>query len=301
MAGATVVLMYHRVAEEPDDPFGLAVRPDRFADHLRVATSLADAVPLADVRRRAGGARVAVTIDDGYADVARAALPALEAAGLPATVFVVSGALGSGRPLWPLELERAFRTGRPAARHLALVVAGSRLVVDTGDEAARLRGMRAVHARLRRRPPAEIAATLDAVHAFFGTAPDDEARRMLTVDEVRELAAHPLVTLGAHTRRHPWLATLPAAAQREEIAGSRADLERIAGRRVDQIAYPFGSRDAYRLATLAAARRAGFALGCTTLPGPVVRTTRPLLLPRFAVGDWDPETFRARLAGWLAS
>jgi peptidoglycan/xylan/chitin deacetylase (PgdA/CDA1 family) len=42
---------------------------------------------------------VAVTFDDGYAEIGRNALPELEKRGIPSTIFVPSGNLG-GRPMW---------------------------------------------------------------------------------------------------------------------------------------------------------------------------------------------------------
>jgi peptidoglycan/xylan/chitin deacetylase (PgdA/CDA1 family) len=45
------------------------------------------------------GLRVAVTFDDGYAEIGKNALPELEERGIPSTIFVPSGNLG-GRPMW---------------------------------------------------------------------------------------------------------------------------------------------------------------------------------------------------------
>src|SRR5262249_23261713 len=47
----------------------------------------------------------------------------------------------------------------------------------------------------------------------------------LTWDELRELATSPLITVGAHTRTHPQLAKQSAARVREELDGSKTDLE----------------------------------------------------------------------------
>ncbi|MCL1871568.1 MAG: polysaccharide deacetylase family protein, partial [Promicromonosporaceae bacterium] len=115
---------------------------------------------------------------------------------------------------------------------------------------------------------------------------------------VRDLAHHPLATVGAHTRTHPWLASLTTEEQLQELAGSRADLERMTGTRVDQLAYPYGARAAYGAATVRAARRAGFRLACSTRKGPVVRGTSRFRVPRFGVTE-GPEPFEQRLTRWL--
>jgi peptidoglycan/xylan/chitin deacetylase (PgdA/CDA1 family) len=86
------VLLYHRVTDLKHDPHGLAVRPDRFAEHCEVLRRRCDVVPLgapmASVRQ------VAITFDDGYADNAGDARRILAAAGLPATFFVTVGRVG---------------------------------------------------------------------------------------------------------------------------------------------------------------------------------------------------------------
>jgi peptidoglycan/xylan/chitin deacetylase (PgdA/CDA1 family) len=46
--------------------------------------------------------------------------------------------------------------------------------------------------------------------------------------------------IGAHTRRHPDLTAVPEAEAREEIAGSRRDLEEVLGHPVDIFSHPFG-------------------------------------------------------------
>ena len=66
MPAGTLVLLYHRVAQLDHDPYGLAVRPDRFAQQCSILRKRCDVVPLRDAN---GGRRqVAITFDDGYAD-----------------------------------------------------------------------------------------------------------------------------------------------------------------------------------------------------------------------------------------
>ena len=88
------ILFYHRVADDPDP---LATSPRRFADQM--ALLAADGYRVVDVMEAArllasGGPteRVAgLSFDDGYRDVAQAALPVLERHGFRATVFVATG------------------------------------------------------------------------------------------------------------------------------------------------------------------------------------------------------------------
>ena len=98
------ILMYHRVlraeAGAPGgDPWGMAVSSRRFAEHVdflarrRTVLGLADFVD-AYVGGRLPNDAVAISFDDGYLDNILNAEPILAAAGLPATLFVISGAVG---------------------------------------------------------------------------------------------------------------------------------------------------------------------------------------------------------------
>lgn len=99
------ILMYHRILERgelsADDPYSVSVdlleaQLDWFASHsyTPVPLDLALQAPAQGETRR-----FAVTFDDGYADCLELALPALRSRGVPATVFVVSKAVG-GRADW---------------------------------------------------------------------------------------------------------------------------------------------------------------------------------------------------------
>ncbi len=70
------------------------------------------------------------------------------------------------------------------------------------------------------------------------------------------------MTVGSHSRTHPNLLQVPEAQAREEITGSKADLEQALGTRIDLFAYPYGAHhraqvDLVRAAGYSAAFSAG--------------------------------------------
>lgn len=104
------ILFYHRVTDDRDE---LAAKPRRFReqmDHLarrgyRAVTVTEVAELLA--RGDAPPNLVGLSFDDGYADVAEHALPALERHGFRATVFVATGVIdGRARFSWYAEQPR---------------------------------------------------------------------------------------------------------------------------------------------------------------------------------------------------
>ncbi len=78
------ILNFHEIGLSP-----WATSPPRFEAHLATLLGAASVVPLATLLTADDEAlRVALTFDDGYAGVARSAVPSLERAGVSATVFL---------------------------------------------------------------------------------------------------------------------------------------------------------------------------------------------------------------------
>lgn len=91
------ILCYHDVHPSWDSP--LAITPGAFASHCAFLRRRRDVVALGvaaarmDTRGRLPWGMVAITFDDGFADLYHHAFPTLKAAGLPATVFLVAETL----------------------------------------------------------------------------------------------------------------------------------------------------------------------------------------------------------------
>jgi peptidoglycan/xylan/chitin deacetylase (PgdA/CDA1 family) len=278
-ARGPTILLYHRIAEDGDDPFGLCVSPAHFAAQLDLLAADYEPVSLGELvaRVQAGEAtrrEVAITFDDGYRDNLELALPLLQGRGIPATFFISSGQVLSGRAFWWDQLEGALlRNPKPASPHLAF------------DE---------LHDRMVGMPPAERDAALAAILA---AGPEECAarpsRRPLTASDVRAIAADARMEIGAHSVNHAMLTGLGAAERRAEIRQSRADLESMAGRTVRAFAYPYGYFDD---ATVSEAREQGIEFGCTCMPRRVRRTDDPLRLPRLEARDCGADEFAHALA-----
>ena len=108
MNGQTIpILLYHSVSEHTSGDFApYAISPGAFAEHLDLiverghsALTVSDLVGLLDRGEALPERPVVITFDDGFADFAEAAWPALEARQLPATLYVTSGQVG-GSSVW---------------------------------------------------------------------------------------------------------------------------------------------------------------------------------------------------------
>ena len=90
------VLYYHRVGPfAPGAERKMNVEPDRFRDQMKHVAQKYRVVPLDEVLAGATGNVAAVTFDDGYRDLMTHAVPVLRDLRIPATFFVVAGAVGA--------------------------------------------------------------------------------------------------------------------------------------------------------------------------------------------------------------
>lgn len=104
----------------------------------------------------------------------------------------------------------------------------------------------------------------------------------LTREQLRELAAEPLVTIGAHGTEHAILTELNEEQQRSEIFDSKRELEELLGKTVEFYAYSHG---AYDETTLRLIREAGYRCAFAVDGRPLYRKTDrgPFAYPRLSV------------------
>jgi len=308
------------------DPWGLAVTPGRFAEHIEVLRERANPVQLRELARALddGGLpdrSVVVTFDDGYFDNLLNAKPLLERHEVPATVFIASGFIGQEREFWWDELDRLLLQPGTLPERVQLSVDGKTYDWELGETAEYTkedfqsqRGwkawaesqtprqqlytelydlLRPLDAGERRRKVAEVRAwRIDGA----GRRP---RHRPLSVKEIGRLQEGGLVEVGAHTVNHPLLSELSTAVQRREIRQSKARLEEIVGYGVSSFAYPYGKSADYASETVDVVRRAGFACACSTVTGVVRRSSDPFQLPRVWVRNCSGERLATQLDRWF--
>jgi peptidoglycan/xylan/chitin deacetylase (PgdA/CDA1 family) len=306
-----LILMYHRIADEPVDYWGLAVSPAHFEEHLSVIRRTRHPFPLLKfVERLIAGTlppdAVALTFDDGYVDNLESGLPRLVAADVPATVFLATGFLDRPDPFWWDELA-ALTLCDQAPKSFTIEIGQQVLgfkvdpasVDDEGAGPSERRpvGTRAVlealYEPLRQLDDDERRTTMTKLRANLSTHDDlIDVGRAMRSDEVRKLTASGLVMIGAHTVTHPSLPRLDPAACRREVAASKAACEAFAAAPVTAFAYPFGEFDSK---AREAVKDAGFAMACSTRRMPVGATSDLFAMPRIWVPDQDGDAFDQRL------
>jgi peptidoglycan/xylan/chitin deacetylase (PgdA/CDA1 family) len=294
---AFLVLLYHRVNRTSPHFAIERTEPEAFRAQMELLAREFRVMPLDDLVRcaRAGEPvpprAVAITFDDGYEDNYTEAYPILRDLGLPATVFLATGCIGTGEGLWFDRVLEAFRT----ARADSISLPGGAVEDGLRDPEVRERvAHRALYA-LMRLSNAERAPSIDRLVQELDPEGVSHLPAMMTWDQVRLMAAHG-ITFGAHTVTHPILSRLPLDEAEAEIVGSKRRIEEEIGGPVNLFAYPVGRRSDYSPDVLDLVARAGFDAALTTTPAANAIGDNPYLLRRIKpLGD-DVPTFALGLS-----
>lgn len=322
-----IILLYHRVAEVPSDPFKLCVKPHHFEEHLEVLKQHCQVVSLQQIAQNLlDGNSVnrwaAITFDDGYADNLYNAKPLLEKYDIPATVFVTTANLENEQEFWWDELDRLLLQPGTLPKTLSLSINSNTYKWDLGEAAASYseedfeRNRTWTWYAPENTDPSERHHLYRELYQILHSVPMDERQKLLGYllvwsgkdsfrrsthrslfpSEVHALQKDSLVEVGAHTVNHPFLSTLSTTKQQYELKQSKTYLEEIIGRPVSSFAYPHGD---YTAQTAAIACEVGFTCACSTVPKKVRRNSNFFQLPRLEVQDWNGEEFEKQLTKWL--
>lgn len=244
-------------------------------------------IPLAELGRALAEDRplpprtVALTVDDGYANFARWALPLLREFEIPATLFVITDLVERGDWLWYDEFQ--------------YVCCHATSVGELRPEQCQ-----ATAATLKRLPPSErdseVKRFADAAGVAIPKTPPAEAA-LLTWNELRDVAADGLVEIGAHTRTHPILSTLSDEAAAAEIRGSRDLIRARLGVESVTFCYPNGLAGDYGETNTRQVAAAGYVCATASHCGLVTPQANRFALPRLGATN-DFNLFRKLLDGF---
>lgn len=104
----------------------------------------------------------------------------------------------------------------------------------------------------------------------------------MTTEQLKEMAADPLVTVGSHGINHLHFSREDRTTQTRELADSKETLEALTGKPCTVAAYPYGQ---YNFTTLLAMKDAGFEWGMAVKGRPILfpKKIRPYEVPRLSV------------------
>jgi peptidoglycan/xylan/chitin deacetylase (PgdA/CDA1 family) len=283
--GSVRILYYHRVNDD-NDPFFHSISTGLFDQEMRYIARHYKVVSLAQALKHLGDNSteqvMAVTFDDGYQDNYHNAFPILQRYGLPATIFLTTGNMDSGEPLWFERLALALKTSSREWIDVEIDIP-RRLPLVT--EADRLRANDRIFAILRGLPDRDRRQTLNSILQQLGPANADARKnKLLTWDQVRLMQTKG-IEFGGHTVTHPFISKLTREEVKAEVSGCKKRIEEELQLPVEHFAYPNGREEDFGLLNKDLIRAAGYRAAVTTIWGINDRSTDPMELRRG--GPWE--------------
>jgi peptidoglycan/xylan/chitin deacetylase (PgdA/CDA1 family) len=272
--GIGMIFMLHQVSPKRHGEFspnrGLMVTPEYLDAVLSdVKQARLDIVSLDEARSRITSGDTSnrfacFTLDDGYKDNLEYAYPVFSKHKAPFTIYVPSDYPDGKGELWWVGLEE-------------VIASASEIKFKTGNDTARLRcvtveekstAFERIYNHYRNQDTEAqrglISGLCDAHGVDMGALCRD---LIMTWDEIRKLAADPLVTIGAHTVAHHALAKLPEQSVRDEMKLGADRIKKELGAWPEHFSYPYGSPDSAGPREFSIARELGFKTAVTTRKG----------------------------------
>jgi len=272
LKGMPLVVGYHRVVKNFKQSDSLSISPmltsaRTFEQHLDWIGRRYRFVSLDELALRlenkdtTGKPVAAVTFDDGYRDIYQNAFPILKRKGIPSAVFVVTALVGTNRLQVHDELHLLFSAmlEQPCVaieNRWRDLVATLQLPYEQAERLTH----RLINAKEAFQATRALLETVDqhAITRFINTLRsrvpvDEEGLRdflMLDWDMLAEMVAGG-VTVGSHTRSHALLADETPEVLRDEVEGSRRELEQRLGVPIRHFAYPDGRFNARAIQAVA--------------------------------------------------
>jgi peptidoglycan/xylan/chitin deacetylase (PgdA/CDA1 family) len=283
--------MYHSIGLSPTKHPASCVSERNFEHHVRYLTRHYEVVSLEEIATRMMQGEslpkngVAITFDDGYRDNYELAFPILKRHGCTATIFVATGPLETGTPLWQHKLYCWLAT--TTATTLALELEGREGLFHLRTRSQRRGAYWTINLHLRKADSATREARLQKIARKLGFAPNGDSSGIvpvLTWSELREMSAE-CFDVGAHTVTHPVLTSLSSDEAMREVRDSKMAIERALNRPVTLFAYPFGELEHFNEETKRLVEKSGYGAACSAINGLVLPETDRFALPRLYVPD----------------
>jgi peptidoglycan/xylan/chitin deacetylase (PgdA/CDA1 family) len=262
------ILGYHKVS--PDDhPFFEPVHPRLFEQQMQFLQSCYRVMSLQELVQRAARGdvpqrAVAITFDDGYRDNYEYAFPILKKYKFPATIFVATGAIGTGDLIWH---DRIFDAFRFATVDRARLEDTSLPELNLETSEARQQSLESTLFRAKTLYGDNRRRFIDVVERELRpNLAADRYERMLNWKQIGEM--HDAgIEFGSHTVTHTILSQIPKSEIVKELRDSKRELSERLGTPISSFAYPNGKATDFTDEAKAVLRECGYSCAVTCRSG----------------------------------
>jgi peptidoglycan/xylan/chitin deacetylase (PgdA/CDA1 family) len=187
---------------------------------------------------------IAITFDDGYRDNYENAYPILKRYSIPATIFLTTSYIGTGKIPWWDKVYYLLSQVKNGA-FASSVLGGTALNTSFGKKSIDrvVRMINRLDDEGRNRTIADFASQLDLTDDNPPNSSKNHKDLMLAWEEVREMSDNG-ISFGGHTLTHPLLTYIPPQQAEREIYLSKKIIEEQIAKPVITFSYPVGNFDA---------------------------------------------------------
>jgi glycosyltransferase involved in cell wall biosynthesis/peptidoglycan/xylan/chitin deacetylase (PgdA/CDA1 family) len=288
--GGVTVFMYHDIGRDDEDVnvWQVIKRGDfeRQVDYLRQnydLVSLDQACKAIAAGAQSERPMATLTFDDGLKGNWLQLLPLMKSLDLPFSVYVATAHIKDQTSFWMDRIVNALQMSKDCMIDLRRHGMGTFLIEAkyssrSWSEISRLLD------NLKLCPVEQCDAIADEIAAQIKSSSTRPVLAPLSLGELRELAASPLVTIGAHTHRHEVLTNLSSVDVEDTVGRSATLLEEWTGQKPMHFAYPCGLHDP-RVRSVVEGM--GFATAMSGHTGIWRPQDSRFAIPRIAVGRYD--------------
>ena len=171
---------------------------------------------------------VNISFDDGFRDIYEYAYPIFKKYDIPFTIYLTSSFPEGKADIWWIQLEQLI------ANNTTLLVQGEECRCETAEEKNQLFNDLMQRIYHNSDTPSKVFAQWFADYQMEA----DMANIALAWDELAEMLASGLLTVGSHTQSHPMLPKISAEDTRKELLESKNIIEQHLSVPVNHFSYP---------------------------------------------------------------
>lgn len=302
--GKRIILLYHRVNSNVADYNRITVKESNFKKHLRYLSKNVRVLSIPEILSYEGSEdAVAITFDDGFCDTYNIALPIIKECCIPATIFLCLGRIeNNDEELWTTEILRLLFCTETNIHSISFHFLGEEIKIPFNSIGDRVKAYELLRHFLMSVDGDTQKSILEDVREKMGiSAVGRDEYRLLSSNQILELAQNDLITLGAHTINHQSLGLVEKSVATYEIEHSINMLSELIGYKVDYFAYPFGGLNDYNTSVFQDLGANGIKAAFTTSAMKVDENNNPYTVPRYSVEDLTETEFQAWLQRILNS
>ena len=266
---AYAIFMYHQVLQK-QDPFFPGVSAKNFREQLTFLKKNYEIMALTEIfgclnrREMLPKNAIAITFDDGHLSTYENAFPILKELGVPATVYLATGAIDNQEPIWTDKIAYLI-SGFRGEQVVLKRDEGVEIRLSLMTQAQKLEAIQQLKTLLKNINNKERQTLIDQTETQAGLNLSHKTF-MMNWDQVKEMAKHH-IEFGAHTVTHPILSQVTVDEAWEEISHSKKRVEQMLETELHHFAYPNGGAEDFSEGIKALVKQAGFQSASSTLLG----------------------------------